>query len=46
MEGVIECPKHNAHFDYRTGEATRAPACINLKSFPVRVQDGDVWVEL
>lgn len=46
MDGVLECPKHNAQFDYRTGEATRAPACINLKTFPVRVQDGEVWIEV
>ena len=46
MEGTVECPKHNATFDYRTGEAKRAPACVNLKTFPVRVQDGQVWIEI
>ncbi len=46
MDNIVECPKHNAQFNYRTGEATRAPACINLKTFPVRVQDGDVWIEV
>ena len=46
MEGTVECPKHNATFDYRTGEAKRAPACVNLKTFPVRVQDGQVYIEI
>jgi 3-phenylpropionate/trans-cinnamate dioxygenase ferredoxin subunit len=46
MEGTVECPKHNATFDYRTGEAKRAPACVNLKTFPVRVEDGQVWIEV
>lgn len=46
MDGAIECPKHNATFDYRTGEATRAPACVNLKTFPVRIVGGDVWIEI
>ncbi|MGL4237391.1 MocE family 2Fe-2S type ferredoxin [Tabrizicola sp.] len=46
MDGIVECPKHNAHFDYRTGEATRAPACINLKTFPVKIDDGHVWIEI
>ena len=46
MEGTVECPKHNATFDYRTGEAKRAPACVNLKTFPVRVEDGQVWIEI
>ena len=46
MDGTVECPKHNATFDYRTGEAKRAPACVNLKTFPVRVEDGQVWIEI
>lgn len=46
MDGTIESPKHDATFDYRTCEATRAPACINLNTFPVRVQDGEVWIEI
>lgn len=46
MDGAVECSKPNATFDYRTGEATRAPACVNLRSFPVRVQDGHVFIEI
>lgn len=46
MDGIIECPKHNAHFDYRTGEAVRAPACIDLRSFPVKVENGDVFIDV
>ncbi|EPX85873.1 Rieske [2Fe-2S] domain protein, MocE subfamily [Rubellimicrobium thermophilum DSM 16684] len=40
MGHLIECPKHNGRFDYRTGEARRAPVCINLRTYPVR-QEGD-----
>ncbi len=46
MDGAIECPKHSATFDYRTGEATRAPACINLKIWPVKVDGGQVYIEI
>ena len=46
MDGVIECPKHNAHFDYRTGQATRAPACIDLNTWPVKVEGGQVFIEI
>ena len=42
----IECPKHNATFDYRTGEAKRAPACVNLATYPVKVEDGSVWIDI
>lgn len=46
MGGIVECPKHNAQFDYTTGEATRAPACINLRTFPVKVENGEVHIEI
>ena len=42
----IECPKHNATFDYRTGEAKRAPACVNLNTYAVRVDGDRVLVEV
>jgi 3-phenylpropionate/trans-cinnamate dioxygenase ferredoxin subunit len=46
IDNVVECPKHNAQFDYRTGEAVRAPACVNLQTFPVKVEDGHVYIEI
>lgn len=46
MDYEIECPKHNATFDYRTGEAKRAPACVNLVTYPVKVEDGVVWIDI
>jgi 3-phenylpropionate/trans-cinnamate dioxygenase ferredoxin subunit len=46
MEYIIECPKHNGQFDYRTGEAKRAPVCVNLRTYPVRVEGGRVFVRV
>ena len=46
MGHVIECPKHNGRFDYRTGEAKGAPVCVDLKTYPVRVEGGKVMVEI
>jgi len=46
MDYTIECPKHNGQFDYRTGEALRAPVCENLGVYPVKVEGGRVLVEL
>ena len=40
MGDQIECPKHNGRFNIKTGQALRAPACINLKTWPARVADG------
>jgi 3-phenylpropionate/trans-cinnamate dioxygenase ferredoxin subunit len=46
MGHLIECPKHNGQFDYRTGEAKRLPVCVNLQTFPVKVEAGAVFIEL
>ena len=43
---VIECPRHNGQFDYRTGQAKRPPACDHLQTFPVKVEDGTVFVSI
>ena len=46
MGHEIECPKHNAIFDYRTGKALRAPACIDLKTYPTKIENDEVWVQI
>ena len=46
MEHVIECPKHNGRFDYRTGEAKGAPVCVDLKTYKVKVEAGKVLLDV
>jgi 3-phenylpropionate/trans-cinnamate dioxygenase ferredoxin subunit len=46
MDHIVECPKHNGRFDYRTGEARGAPVCVNLRTYPVKVEDGAVFLGL
>ena len=46
MDHIIECPKHNGRFDYRTGAAKGAPVCVNLKTYPVKVEGGKVLIEI
>jgi len=46
MDHVIECPKHNGQFDYRTGKAKRAPVCVDLATYPVRLAEGRVLIGL
>jgi 3-phenylpropionate/trans-cinnamate dioxygenase ferredoxin component len=41
MDHVIECPMHNGRFDIRDGRALGAPACVNLKTYPAKIE-GDV----
>jgi 3-phenylpropionate/trans-cinnamate dioxygenase ferredoxin subunit len=46
MDHVIECPKHNGRFDYRTGAGLSAPICENLRTYPVRLEGLDVLADL
>jgi 3-phenylpropionate/trans-cinnamate dioxygenase ferredoxin subunit len=46
MGDTIECPKHNGRFNYRTGEATRVPARVSLRTYPVRVEGDRIFVNL
>jgi 3-phenylpropionate/trans-cinnamate dioxygenase ferredoxin subunit len=44
MDDTIECPKHNGRFSYKTGEARGAPVCINLKTYPVKVEGDRIMI--
>lgn len=46
MGDLIECPKHNGRFNYKTGEARRAPVCVNLRTYSVKVDAGRVFIKL
>lgn len=46
IDDIIECPKHNGRFDYRTGEAQGAPVCENLSVYPVKVDAGRVLIRI
>ena len=46
MDDIVECPKHNGRFNYKTGEAKGAPVCANLKAYPVRIEGGRVLIEV
>ena len=46
MDDTIECPKHNGRFNYRTGAALRAPVCIDLRRYAVRLVAGRVEIDI
>lgn len=43
--GVIECPRHGAQFDVRTGRVVRFPAASPVPAYAVRVSGDDIQVE-
>ena len=47
LEGhQIECPRHGARFDVRTGRALCMPAVEPVRVYPVRIIDGAIEIEL
>lgn len=46
MGTVIECPLHQGRFDIPSGRALTPPVCVDLKTYPVKVEDGGVFVQL
>ncbi len=45
-DGCVYCPMHGAKFDIKTGEALSLPAYEDVKSFPVRIRDDKVEVDI
>jgi 3-phenylpropionate/trans-cinnamate dioxygenase ferredoxin subunit len=43
MGEIIECPKHNGRFNYKTGEVKRAPVRVALQTYPTKVEAGRVY---
>lgn len=45
-DGIIECPKHNARFEVSTGKCLRRPAKVDLKTFPVKGEGGEIYIQV
>jgi 3-phenylpropionate/trans-cinnamate dioxygenase ferredoxin component len=47
IEGAeVECALHLAKFDLRTGEALCLPAQVAVRTYPVKTEDGDIFVDV
>ena len=44
-DGKIKCSLHGSYFDLVTGEPTCDPANEPIKTYPVKVEAGQVWVK-
>ena len=42
----IECPRHGARFDVRSGKVLSFPAIVDIPAYPVRVDGADILVGL
>ncbi|WP_132980513.1 MULTISPECIES: non-heme iron oxygenase ferredoxin subunit [unclassified Pigmentiphaga] len=47
LEGAeIECPLHQGRFDVRSGKAMCAPLTEDIKTYPLKVEGGRIWLQL
>ena len=42
----LECPRHGARFDVKTGEAKRMPAVAPIKIYAVKIEGDELEVEI
>jgi 3-phenylpropionate/trans-cinnamate dioxygenase ferredoxin subunit len=45
-EYEIECPRHGARFDVRTGRVLSFPAIVDIPAYPVKVAGDEILVGL
>ena len=43
-EGEVYCPKHGSRFSLATGAVTGLPATQPVRSWPVKVENGGIWI--
>ena len=41
----VQCPRHGARFDIRTGAALSFPAFEPTNTYAVQLRDGEIWIE-
>ncbi len=46
IDDIIECPLHQGRFHIPSGKVKGAPACIDLKTYPVKLEGGVVFIEI
>ena len=45
-DGCVECPLHAGLFEVSTGKAQGVPVTEDIKTYPVRVEGTDIYVEI
>ena len=43
---LVECPRHGARFDVKTGRPRALPAVVPVRTYPVAVEGDEVKVDL
>jgi 3-phenylpropionate/trans-cinnamate dioxygenase ferredoxin component len=46
VDHQIECPRHGARFDVRSGAVTVLPAVLPIPTYEVRVEGDDILIDI
>jgi 3-phenylpropionate/trans-cinnamate dioxygenase ferredoxin subunit len=46
IDGEIECPMHQGIFDIKSGKAISPPACEDLKTYPIKVENDLIYINI
>ena len=46
MDDEIECPMHQGIFNIKTGKVISPPACEDLKTYSVKVEEGKIYIQI
>ncbi len=46
IDEIIECPLHQGRFHIPSGRAKSPPVCVDLKTFPAKVEGGQVFIQI
>jgi len=45
-DGKIKCSLHGSYFDLKTGRPTCEPADAPIRTYPLKIESGQVWVQI
>ena len=46
MDDEIECPMHQGIFNIKSGKALSPPACEDLKTYPIKIEDEKIYIQI
>ena len=46
IDDEIECPMHQGVFNIKTGKVIQDPPCDDLKTFPIKVENDKIYIDL
>jgi 3-phenylpropionate/trans-cinnamate dioxygenase ferredoxin component len=46
IQGQVQCPRHGARFDLKTGQVKRMPAILGIGTYEIKVENGQVFVAI